>query len=156
MEIYIHTAGSEEPELIEIDDTVLVRELLAIGDGQGAELVMIEEVAEPIDLDITIGEAGIRHRHHVHRGRCRRIGVRVRYNGDKSHEFHPATTIRRVFEWATGSHGFDLTPEQKAEHVLALPGADHFLDWEVRIGSLVTHGSCDVVLDLAPKSRFEG
>lgn len=156
MEIYVHTAGSEEPELIEIDGTARVRELLVIGQGQGAELVMIEAVAEPIDLDITIEEAGIRHRDHVHRGRCRRVGVRVRYNGDKSHEFHPVTTIRKVFEWATGSDGFNLTPEQKAEHVLAVPGADHFLDWEVRIGSLVTAGSCDVVLDLAPKSRFEG
>jgi hypothetical protein len=156
MEIYIHSAGNEDPELIEIEGTALVRALLEVGGGQGAELVMIEEAAGPIDLDITIEQAGIHHRDHVHRGRCRRVDVRIRYNGDKSHEFHPVATIRTIFEWATGSHGFNLTPEQKAEHVLALPGADHFLDWEVRIGSVVTPGSCDVVLDLAPKSRFEG
>jgi len=156
VEIYIHTAGSEEPVLLEINETALVRELLVIGDPQGAELVMIEEVEEPLNLDITLKEAGIRHRSHVHRGRCRRVDVRVRYNTEKSHDFHPPATIRRVFEWATGPHGFPLTPEQKAAHVLALPGADHFLDWEVRIGSLVMPGSCDVVLDLAPKSRFEG
>jgi hypothetical protein len=156
VEIYLYTAGNEDPELIEIDSAATVRELLAVGDGQGAELVMIEETAEPVELDISIEQAGIRHRHHVHRGRCRRVDVRVRYNGDKSSEFHPVATIRRVFDWATGPDGFNLTPEQKAEHVLALPGADHFLDWEVRIGSIVTPGTCDVVLDLAPKSRFEG
>jgi hypothetical protein len=156
MEIYIHTAGHEDPELIVVEATTTVRELLLVGDGQGAELLMIEEVDEPIDLDVTIEQAGIHHRHHVHRGRCRRVDVRVRYNGDKSQVFHPVATIRKVFDWATGPDGFNLTPEQKAEHVLALPSADHFLDWEVRVGSLVSSGSCDVVLDLAPKSRFEG
>lgn len=156
MEIYLYTAGNEDPELIEIDGTAAVRELLAVGDGRGAELVMIEEAAEPVELDITIEQAGIRHRHHVHRGRCRRVDVRVRYSRDITREFHPVATIRRVFDWATGPDGFNLTPEQRAEHVLALPGADHFLDWEVRIGSIVTPGTCDVVLDLAPKSRFEG
>ena len=156
MEIYVHTAGNEDPELIQIEGSAPVREFLVAGDGNGAVLVMLEDVAEPIDLEITIEQAGIRHRDHVHRGRCRRVSTRVRYNGDENREFHPAATIRRVFEWATGPHGFNLTPEQKAEHVLALPGADHFLDWEVRIGSVVTPGSCDVVLDLLPKSRFEG
>lgn len=156
MEIFIHTAGAEDPDLVEVDGGQLVRELLVVGDGRGAELVMIEESDEPLDLDITIEQAGIRHRHHVHRGRCRRIDVSVRYNETKRHEFHPMATIRRVFEWAVGKDGFNLTPEQKAEHVLALPDADHYLDWEVRIGTLVTPGTCAVTLDLAPKSRFEG
>ena len=156
MEIYIHTAGREDPDLIEVEDTIPVRDLLTIREGGGAELIMIEESDEPIDLDITIAAAGIHHRQHVHRGRCRRVDVRVRYNGDHNHQFHPVARIRQVFEWATGPEGFNLTPEQKAEHVLALPGADKYLDWEIRVGTLVTPGSCDVVLDLAPKSRFEG
>lgn len=156
MELYIYTAGIEDPILVEVDENRPVRELLTIGDGHGAELVMIEEVDEPVDLDITIVEAGIGHRHHVHRGRCRRDLVKVRYNDTKDREFHPQATIRRVFDWATSKEVFNLTPEQKAEHVLALPGADHYLDWEVRIGTLAGKGSCEVTLDLAPKSRFEG
>jgi hypothetical protein len=117
---------------------------------------MIDEVEGPLDLDTTIEAAGIGHHHHVHRGRCRRIDVHVRFNGTKSRDFNPAASIRRVFDWATGPEAFNLTPDQKAEHVLALPGADHFLDWDVRVGSLVTAGTCEVTLDLAPKSRFEG
>ena len=157
MEIYVHTAGYEDPKLIEIEGTKLVRELLVVADGKGAELIMIEEVDEPVGLDLTIEEAGIHHRHHVHRGRCRRVTVRGRYGGrDISHEFRPVAIIRLVFDWVTGPEGFNLTPVEKAKHVLAQPGADHFLDWEVRVGSLVTTDTCEVVLDLAPKSRFEG
>ncbi len=146
MEIYVHTAGREDPELIEINETVVVRELLAVGqDPADAELVMIEEQEEPVNLDMTLVAAGIGHRHHVYRGRCRRVLIRVRYNGDKSHEFHSAATIRRVFDRATGPDGFNLTPAERVKHVLALPGADHFLDWDVRVGTLVTTGTCDVV-----------
>lgn len=81
----------------------------------------------------------------------------MRYGGvDHTHFFGPATTIRRIFEWATGKDGFNLTDEQRAKHVLALPGADHFLGWTVHSGSLVPAGTCAAVLDLDPKARFEG
>lgn len=156
MQVFIHTEGREEPELVEVHDTMLVSELLVFGDARGSEILMIEEVDEPLDLDVTVSAAGIRHRHHVHRGRCHRIAVRVRYNGDKTDEFRPTATVRRVFDWATGEDGFDLTPEQKATHVLALPDADYYLDWDVRIVTLITAGTCDLVLDLTPKERFEG
>lgn len=156
MQVYMHTQGNDEPELVEIEENAMIRELLVIGDSRDSEVVMIEEVEEPLDPGITLIEAGIHHRHHVHRGRCRRISVKVRYNGDKNDEFPPTVTIRRVFEWATGEKGFDLTPAQKATHVLALPDADYYLDWDVHIITLVAPGTCDLVLDLAPKERFEG
>lgn len=81
----------------------------------------------------------------------------VRYNGEKyEHPYGPATTIKTVEEWAFGPKAAGLSPEQAAKHVLAVPGADHFLEDGVHVGSLVTPGSCEVVLDLLPRSRFAG
>lgn len=158
MHIYAHRQGSEDPELIEIEATASVRELLAgSDDGDGDGLIWVDEHDDPVELDITLEAAGIGHRHHVHRGRCRTVEVRVRFNSETDErEFRPAATIARVFAWATGPKGFDLPAEQIPKHVLAVPGADHFLDANVHIGSLVARGRCEVILDLLPKDRFEG
>jgi hypothetical protein len=155
MELFTHIPGNEDPEIIEIEATALVRELLVESDPDGK--IWIEEVDEAIDLDITLEAAGIRHHHHVHRGRCHRVEVVVRFNGSNyEHTYGPGTTIKTVQKWAFGPKVADLSPEQAAKHVLAIPGADHFLEDGVHIGSLVTPGSCEVVLDLLPRSRFEG
>jgi len=154
MELFIHTPGNEHPEITDIEDTALVRELLAEGDPDGH--IWIEEVDEEIDLGISMEAAGIRQHHHVHRGPCHRVEVVVRFNGDHEHDYGPATTIGTVEKWAFGEKVADFSPEQAAKHVLAVPGADHFLEAGVHVGSLVIPGSCKVVLDLLPRSRFEG
>lgn len=155
MELFLHTEGHEDPELNEIEATAVVRELLVDTEPDGS--IWIEETDEAAELDITLEQAGIRHRHHIHRGRCRRVEAVVRFNSQRlKHTFGPGTTIKTVYHWASGPAGFNLTPDQAAKHVLAVPGADHFLDSSVHIGSLVTAGSCEVVLDLLPRERFEG
>lgn len=157
MEIYVHGSEGEDPTLVEVEAGSRVRELAVVSEGEEACLIFIEEGEEPLDLDITIEEAGIHHHRHVHRGHCRKVEVHVRYNGEThSRHFSPAATVARVFAWAVGPESFDLTPEQQAEHMLALPGADHGLDGGVHIGSVVTKGTCEVVLDLLPKGRFQG
>ena len=154
MELFAHAAGNEHPEVIEIQATALVRELLAEQDPDGR--VWIEEADEEVSLDITLEQAGIRHHRHVHRGRCHRVEVIVRFNGDHDRSYGPATTIKTVEKWAFGPDVGKFSPEQAAKHVLAVPGADHFLEGGVHVGSLVTPGSCRVVLDLLPRSRFAG
>lgn len=154
MELFIHTAGNEHPEIVEIEATVLVRELLVEGEPDGR--IWIEEVDEEIDLDITLEVAGLRHRHHVHRGRCPQVDVVVRFNGNHERRYAPARTIRTVEKWAFGPGVADLSAEQAAKHVLALAGSDHFLEDGVHIGSLVPPGSCTVTLDLLPRLRFAG
>jgi hypothetical protein len=156
MELFQHVEGHEDPDLVVVDSTAQVRTLLVETDpGHG---VWIEEIDEGIDLDLTFEEAGVEHRHHVHRGRCRRVNVIVQFNSVLfTHEYGPATTIKTVYHWASGDKAADLSPEQKAKHVLALPGADHFLGDGVHIGSLVTPGGpCEVVLDLLPRDSFGG
>lgn len=155
MELFAHTPGNEHPEIIEIEATALVRELLVEDDPDGH--IWIQEVDEEVDLDITLEAAGIRHQHHVHRGHCHEIEVVVRFNGTNfEHGYGPGTTIKTVEKWAFGPKAADLSPEEAAKHVLAVPGADHFLEGGVHVGSLVTPGSCKVTLDLFPRSRFEG
>jgi hypothetical protein len=155
MEVFVHAPGKEHPELVEIEITALVRELLT-GDDPGGR-VWVEEVVEEVGLDVTLEAAGIRHRCHVHRGRCHRVEVIVRFNGSNyEHDYGPAATIKAAEKWAFGPKGAGFSPEQAAKHVLAVPGADHFLEAGVHVGSLVTSGSCKVIFDLLPRSRFEG
>jgi hypothetical protein len=158
MEIYVHSAGREDPEIVEVAEATVVREIVSgSNSGDAAEFVWVEETEEPVDLALTLEQAGIKHRDHVHRGRCRRVDVKVRFNADtKAHDFTPAARMERVLKWATGKSGFDLTPAEAAKHTLAVPGADHPLDPRVHVGSLVTAPSCEVTLDLLPKARFEG
>lgn len=154
MELFVHDRNGEDPNLVEIEATALVRTLVT---EQGAGgMVWLEEIDEEIDLDITLEQAGIRHRHHVHRGHCRRVEVVVRFNREFKETFGPAATIKRVYAWASGPDGANLSPEQAAKHVLAVPGADHFLESGVHIGSLLSPRSCSVTLDLLPRERFEG
>jgi hypothetical protein len=154
IELFVHSSGAEDPALITINASRRVRELLVKEEPTGR--VWIEEVDEEVDLDITLEEAGIRHRHHVHRGRCHRVEVLVRFNGEFVRDFAPGTTIKTVYRWASGPDAAKLSPEQAAKHVLAVPGADHFLADSVHVGSLVHSGSCAVTLDLLPRERFEG
>jgi len=157
MQIYVHSTHQEDPELIEVEAAATIREIVTIRPEVEAEGVWIVDQDDELDLQITFEAAGIGHRHHVHRGRCRKVDARVRYGGDiRGREFAPSATVGRIFDWATGEDGFDLAPDQRAKHVLALPNADHFLAKSVHIGSLVTAESCEVVLDLDAKVRFEG
>jgi hypothetical protein len=154
MELFVHAPEHEHPEIVEIEATALVRSLLVESNPDGR--VWLEEVDEEIDLDITLEQAAIGHHHHVHRGRCRRVEVTVRFNGDHERAFGPATTIKMIHKWACGPQLANMSKEQAATHVLAVPGADHFLEDGVHIGSLVVGHSCMVKLDLLPRSRFEG
>jgi hypothetical protein len=155
MELFVHNAGYEQPEIVEIDASAFVQELL-VGVGPD-ERVWVEETDEEVDLTVTLEVAEIRHHHHVHRGHCGQVEVIVRFNGsDYERPFTPARTIRAVEEWAFGKKAANFSPEQAAKHVLAVPGADHFLEPGVHVGSLVTAGSCRIILDLLPRKRFEG
>ena len=120
MELFQHTEGSEDPEIVVVETTAVVRTLLLPTNPDHG--VWIEEVDEEIDLDLTFEAAGIHHHHHVHRGRCRRVKVVIQFNADDfTHEYGPATTIKTVYHWASGDKAANLFPEQRAKYVLAVP-----------------------------------
>ncbi len=112
MELFLHTTDNEDPEIIEVEATASVRSLLVEDDPDGG--VWIEEVDEEIDLDLTLEVAGIQHRHHVHRGRCRHVKVIVRWNGHHEHDFGPSRTIKTVEKWAFGPEVANFSKELAA------------------------------------------
>ena len=153
MEIFVHAPGQEHPEIVDVEATGLIGELLADADGH----VWLEDVDEELDPSISLKDAGVRRHHHVHRGHCPRVDVVVRFNGGSYEQtYGPGATIKKIEKWIFGAEGTNLSAEQAAKHVLAEPGGDHFLEAGVHVGSLVKLGSCTVVLDLLPRARFEG
>ena len=158
IEIYLHTAGAESPNLIEVSSEGLVGDLLGPGDQPASDVSLwLEDGDQPLDPGSTLSDAGIVHRCHVHRGRCATVKVHVRHNGlTLEREFRPAARIAGVFLWATGPDGFKLPAEQIPKHGLIVPGGDEFLGSDVHIGSLVSGDRCVVILDLSPKDRPQG
>lgn len=154
MELFLHSEAGEDPEIVEVETTAKVAQLV---ETEPAGTVWIEGIDEEIDIALTFEEAGIGHRHHVHRGRCHRVNVIVQFNStDFNRQYGPGTTIKAVYQWASGDKAADLSAEQKAKHVLALPGADHFLADGVHIGSLITSGTCEVTVNLMARDAFGG
>ncbi len=155
VELFKHVPGSEDPVIVEVEETIRVRELIETDDGEGH--IWLEDVDEEIDLDLTLVEADIGHHRHIHHGRCITVSVTVRFNGEKFHrDFAPSATIKRVRAWAVGPEAANLSKDQVVAHVLAEPGADHFLADAVHLGSLVGAEKCEVMLDLLPRDRYAG
>jgi hypothetical protein len=153
VEIYIHRSGRERMQLQEVDGSTTVAEAVGLNDG---EAVWLEDAEEPLDATRTVAEA-VGERGHVHVHRCRRVEVKVTFNGvTKDHSFAPGAKIKRVFRWATGKDGFPMSEEDRAEHALQLCGTDDQPDPADHVGSFVTEGNCEVCFDLVPKHRFEG
>jgi hypothetical protein len=148
MQVFVHGQGSESPEVIEVEETVMVRELLA---GRDGELVWVEEVDVPVELDVTLAVAGIGHGHHVHRGPCREIEVRL-FAGEKreaAHRFAPSAKVERAVAWGAGNLG--LGPAADVEAVDRR--TDRVVDPGSHIGSLAGAGTCSAELDLRPVRR---
>jgi hypothetical protein len=154
MEIYIHRSGKERIQLRDVDGSTTVAEAVGLDSD---ETVWLEDVEEDsLDTNGTVAES-IGERGHVHVNRCHRVGVTANFNNvTKEHSFGPGATIKRVFGWVTGTDGFSMSKEDRAEHVLQLCGTEDQPDPSDHIGSLVTEDSCELCFDLVPKHRFEG
>lgn len=153
MELFIHRPADERVELREVDTTTSVAEAVTLQDG---EHVWVEESETEVDVTVSVSEAHIPHRGHVHVNRCREVRVTVNYNGRaKEHTFRPATRIERVFDWATGKDGFDLTPTDRTEEVLQICDTTIEPDDADHVGSFAVE-HCSVCFNLVHKHRFEG
>ena len=153
MELFIHTQALDEVEIVTVEETALVGTLVVEGSDHR---IWIEEQVDDVRLELTFLEFGIRHHHHVSRGRCRVLDADVRYEiNHKLDKIRPSATIGRVLDWAVGEDGFDLPADQRPKYVLALPGAEDYLPSDVRVITLVGE-DCGVHLDLLPKDHFGG
>ena len=148
MQVFVHGPGREEPEVIEVEGTVIVRELLAGHDG---EQIWIEEVDVPMELDVTLAVAGIGHGHHVHRGPCREVEVRLSAGEGReaAHRFAPSAKVGRAVTW--GAEHLGLGPAADVEAVDRRTG--RVVDPGTHIGWLAEAGTCSAELDLRPVRR---
>ncbi len=155
MQIYVHSSETTELALIEVEETVSVRELGETRVGTDAA-VWLEDEDESLELDAVLIDV-VAERGHVHVSKKRKkIAVNVRYGGnERPKEFAPSATIAKVFKWATGKKGFDLTATERAKHTLGICGTNTEPDKSEHVGSLAGP-DCTLCLDLAPKERFEG
>lgn len=152
-ELYIHRRGEKRIELVTVTETMAVAEAVGLEDG---EVVWVEEAEEALKINLTLVEAGIPHRGHVHVNRCRKVEVTVEYNGiSKAHTFAPAAKVARVRKWALSKQGFDLTPTDAADLFLVFAGTTTKPDLTDHVGSFVGD-DCTVAFDLVPKPRPEG
>jgi hypothetical protein len=152
MRIYLHRESTYDPDSIETEPTAVIGDALGIQDG----IVLLEDADDPLDLTHTFEEAGVPNKAHLFHGPRHRIVAAVRFNGETiTREFSTSTRVHRVFRWAVGNHGFDLSEPDITDYNLQLPDGT-VPAGDIHLGSLddATPGRLD--FDLAPKHRFEG
>ena len=153
--IYVHAEGQHEPESVEAAADTTIADV--VGTHDGALVVLLEDSDEALGLELSLDQAGIADRAHIFAGRRSRILAEVNFNGEsREREFSASTRVQRVFKWATGNQGFDLSKADAAEHTLALCSTGEIPAGDVHLGALdnETHGR--VCFNLIPKHRFEG
>ncbi len=157
IELYIHTADHHDPKLVKIDENATVEELLKqIAPDVHSDIhLTIEGEEEPHDKLRKLGECGVKHRHHVHCHRCRKIAVTVFYNGEETRSFAPATTIEKVLHWALSAFG--LKGADALDKVLRLTDAPNdVLSESAHIGSFAKTHACEIRLNLTGKVEVNG
>jgi hypothetical protein len=156
MEVFVHKRN-EEIRIVDVTATINVRELVEQVDGADGH-VWLEEQDEEIDLEITLAEAEIGDRSHVHVGHCKRVNASVRYNGvAKELEVSPASTLQSLFDRAVSKGvGFDLSESDRAEYTLQLSGTTEQPSLDEHVGRFVDD-NCSVRFDLAKQSpNYQG
>lgn len=155
--LYIHREGTLDPEIVDIDPSDTVRDLLLKLGAGDEDRLWLEDNPNVLDDDACIKDEHIPDRHHVHCSPVKEIDVEVTFVDEhKRRRFPPSATVASVHEWATGPKGFNLAADQRPKHELVVRGTDEAVPGNVHLGSLVGRGEHEVCLDLRPKERFEG
>jgi len=124
IEVYVHTEGSTELQLLPASRDGRVQDLLSTDDPAVTSVsIWLAEQDEPLDPEISLVDAGVTDRCHVHRGCCTSVKARVRYHDQHlDEEFPPTTRLAAVYRWAAGVDGFKLASEQIPKSVSGLGG----------------------------------
>ena len=142
MQLFVHDPDTTSPQIIEIAETVLVRELVVGHDG---DLVWLAEVEVPLELDVTVVEAGRGHGHHVHRGPHRKVEVNLVGEGRHAHHrFAPSLRCARIIAWGV-EH---LQLGKIADVELIDRGSGAVVDPDRQIGTLTRRGHGTLELEL--------
>lgn len=157
IEIFIRQEGQVGPILHETHDGATVAALKAdlAGDNNDAEYLLFEEDAdEPLKDHHQVRDHGDGTKV-LHRTRCSRVQVTVRYAGRTlSDDLGPGSTLDRIKRWAERKLGIDDT--DAAEMSLQIAGTTDRPDGSTHVGSLITSPGCSVTFDLLPTERVNG
>lgn len=154
MRIYLHTPGHTDAEAMTVEPQTKLSALT--NDDQQISL-LLEDRDEPLDPSLTFEAAEIADRVHIFAGPHEKIDVRVIYNADShGRAFSASARMAHVQHWAFGEHAFDLTPQEAAEHTLAVLPSDAIPGPDVHVGSLEQVSKGLVELALVSKERYEG
>ena len=163
IELYVHTHDGVDPKLVQASEESTITELLEIivtagglgGKVEEAILVFTEDCDEPVEHHRKLSQCEIRHRHHIHCHRCRKVQVSVFYNGEHHETFGPATTIKRVLKWAVKA--FKLSQVDATDKILVLKGrGNEELPLDAHIGSYTQPHLCSVELCLTAPVEVQG
>jgi hypothetical protein len=163
IELYVHSNNGVDPVLVQAEQDATITEILEKIAGNGGFggkveddiLVFAEDCEEPFERQLKLSECEIRHRHHIHCHRCRKVLVTVYYNGVHKETFPPGTKVKRVLKWAI--HAFKLSPTDAAEKILVLKEASNQeLPLDAHIGSFTHPHQCSVELCLTAPVEVQG
>lgn len=162
-DVYIHTNEWVEPRIVKTNPDCTVKEIIEIvvaqgcfgGKIEGEILVFIEEHEEPLEHHRKLVECEVRHKHHLHIHRCKKVKVGVFYNSEHHGVFAPSAKVKRVLKWALNA--FKLTPAEAADKVLVLKSNHELeLDPDAHIGSYAAPHQCVVELCLVAPVEIHG
>lgn len=162
IKVFLQGKGMSQIELVDLPADGQVGEILKAARPFGVQategedlLVWLEGMDEPLGLELTIAEAGIRKHSRVHVHTCQHVEVTVLYNGQpQARQFSPAQTVEKVKQWA--DHAFHLSEMDAADHVLQVTGTTNQPAEDTHVGTLVHPPHCSISFDLVPKSRVQG
>lgn len=149
--LYLHKQGEKEVELIEVEESITVKELIS-RHGEpghrawavdGEELVITEVVIDVVER-----------RGHIHIGPDRKVEVTVRYLGDdKSKEYLPGARLKTVLTWAEGA--FNVPENQRSDMGLYFRDSEKPLDKSELVGALDGQDH-KLLLKMQPTKRENG
>jgi hypothetical protein len=163
VKVFLQWEGHKDVVIVEVPENGSVKDLISAaiengmpeGDGKQLPVVYLENSEESLNPEVSMEEAGIGPRQHVHMHRNQKIQVTATFNGlQKSREFAPSTTVGKVKKWAAKEFG--MSKEDAVEHVLKISGSTDKPDEYMHIGALVLFPENQLFFDLVPKIRVEG
>lgn len=164
LELFVHIAHCAEPKQVSIAEDASTEELIdqlhhaGLFQRENGEetLLFLDNHDEPLELPQRLRDGGVGHRHLLHCHSCRRVEVKIHYNGvAKERAFAPSARVSRVLKWAASAFGLSGADAQGLELRLQCD-ASQPLPTDSHIGCHTRPRVCAVELCLVPKVRVEG
>jgi hypothetical protein len=149
--LYLHKQGQGEVELIEVEESITVEELIT-RHGEDGHHAWVEDGEELVITEVVVEV--VTERGHIHIGPDRKVEVTVRYLGeDHSKEYLPGARLKTVLTWAEGA--FNVPENQRSDMGLYFRDSEKPLDKGELVGALDGQDH-KLLLKMQPTKRENG